>query len=145
MSYLALSPVSVGVFNTLNVAAMLALAPGGTHDLLPQNVEYPCVLYEVNVAAQFGIGSKPGNGSPMSEIDLRLHVFTKTGGPKAAQTATAKAIELLVADNAISVSGYTVCGLEPFYDETVYLPDEMIAGQRVQEMVSRFRLYVQES
>ncbi len=145
MSYLALSPVSVGVYGALNVASMLALAPGGVHDLLPQGVTFPCVLYEVGTVGQFGIGSKPGNGSPMSEIDLRLHVFTKTGGPKEAQTATAKAIELLVADSAISVSGYTVCGLEPFYDETVYLPDEMIAGQRVQEVVSRFRLYVQEN
>ncbi len=145
MSYLALDPVSVGVFNALNVAAMTALAPGGVYDLLPQGVTYPCVLYEVNDVAQYGgLGTKPGRGA-LPEIDLRVHVFTKTGGPRVAQLAMAKAIELLVAPSAISVSGYTVCGLEPFYDGSLYLPDEMVALERVQELVARFRLYVQEN
>lgn len=145
MSYLSLSPVSVGVYTALNVAAMTALCPGGVHDDVPQNTTFPFLLYEVAEVEQWGgLGTKPGRGA-LPLIDLRVHIYTKTGGPRVAQLAMAKAIELLVAPSAISVTGYTVAGLEPFYDETILLPDELIAGQKVQELVSRFRLYVEEN
>ena len=42
------------------------------------------------------------------------------------------------------MSGYRQAGLI-FYDETVLLPDEELNGVKVKELVSSFRIYVEES
>lgn len=137
MAYLSLDPVSVGVNTVLNVAALQALATGGIFDDIPQEVSFPCVLYEVSENRDlrgFGTGGLP-------EIDLRVHTYglDKIG----LQAINQKAIQLL-RDVRLSVSGYNTCA-GVFYDDTLTFDDELINGVKVHELVSRFRIYVQES
>ena len=47
-SYSALSPVSAGVYAALNVAGLIALAPGGICDDVAQATGYPFVLFDVS-------------------------------------------------------------------------------------------------
>lgn len=137
MAFLALGPVSVAVFGLLNVAALTSLAPGGVTDDPQQGITFPFVWYEVSEREQRGFGTR---GLP--EVELRVHVFSTYEGMKEAQTITAKVIELL-RDQALTVTGYTHCG-HVFYDETVLLPNEELNGVKVREIVSMFRIYVEE-
>ena len=139
MAYLALSPVSVGIYTALNVAALTTLAPGGIVDDVAQGTSFPFVWYEVRESRDvrgFGTGGLP-------EIELRVHTFSQYEGMKEAQAINQKVIELL-RDQAITVTGYDQAGL-CFYDETVPLPDEELNGVKVKELVSFFRIYVEES
>lgn len=136
--YLALQPVSVAVFTLLNVAALTALAPGGVTDDPAQGTAFPFVWYEVREARDlrgFGTGGLP-------EIELRVHSFTTYEGMREAQLVNQKVIELL-RDQALTVSGYDMCG-HVFYDETVPLAEEELNGVKVHELVSMFRIYVEE-
>jgi hypothetical protein len=133
--------VSAAVYTTLNVAALTALAPGGVGDAIEQLTVFPNVLYEVRERIVGGFGSKPGTGKRTLEIDLRLHVFSQHAGFIEAQQIMAKCIELLA--DAPAVTGYGSWAI--FHDETVPLPGEMVAGQRVNELVGLFRLMVSES
>jgi len=137
-SYSALSPVSAGVYAALNVAALLALAPGGVGDDIAQGTGYPFVLVEVHEHALGGFGTKPGLGT-LPEIDLRLHVFSTFQGWSQAQAVMGKAIQLLVDPPA--VTGYASWAI--FHDDTITLADQVIAGVKVKELVGLFRLYVE--
>ncbi len=138
MAYLALSPVSVGIYTLLNVAGLTALATGGVHDNLPQGRTLPAVWYEVleRDVRGFGTGGLP-------EVTLRVHTFSTYEGLKEAQAINQKVIQLL-RDQVVTVSGYRQAGLI-FYDETILLPDELLNGVKVKELVSNFRIYVEES
>lgn len=141
MAYLALSPVSAAVYTALNVAGLQALVSTRIYDGVPANPAYPFVLFEVQEREQRGFGT---GGFP--EVEVRVHAFDRASnerGPKTVQTITAKVIELL-RDQALTVSGYTQAG-RVFYDETVPLPQEQIAGVPVREMVSLFRIYLEEA
>jgi hypothetical protein len=140
-SYSSLSPVSAAIYATLNVASMLALAPGGIRDDAAQGTGYPFVLYEVEETPIGGIGSKPGTGNRTLEVGIRLHVYSTFQGFSQAQGVMAKAIQLLAV--APSVSGYGSWAL--FHDDTIPLDDEVVAGVKVKELVGFFRLYVTES
>jgi hypothetical protein len=137
MAYLALDAVSAAVYTALNVAALTALVPGGISDALPQAPSFPCLWYEVSERDVRGFGT---GGLP--EITLRVHAFSTYEGLLEAQRVNQKVIELL-RDQALTVAGYTQCG-RVFYDETVPLPDEVLNGVRVKELVSSFRIYVEE-
>lgn len=138
MAYLALSPVSVAVFTALNVAGLTALATGGVHDDVPRNPSFPFVWYEVR---ERELGRMGGGGFP--EVELRVHVFSSYQGAKEPQAIGAKVVELL-RDQSISISGYNQAG-KIFYDETQLLTDELIAGVKVRELVSFFRIYAEEA
>ncbi len=137
---LSLSPVSQAIYAALNVASLLALAPGGANDVLPQNTAYPCVLFIVNEAQQLGgFGTKAGSVGRLPEVDLRIHVFTQAGSMKSAQAVMAKVLELLADPPA--VTGYGSWAI--LWDDTQTIDDAVIAGVRVQEMVSNGRLFVE--
>lgn len=137
MAYLALGPVSVGVYTALNVAGLTALATGGISDDTAQATSLPFVWYEVSERDVRGLGT---GGLP--EVELRVHAFSSYQGMKEAQSINQKVIQLL-RDQSITVSGYTQAG-KVFYDETVALPNEMLNGVKVHELVSFFRIYVEE-
>lgn len=140
--YLSLSPVSVAVYTALNVAALTSLATGGVHDDLPQNLSFPMVLFEVAETQQLGgFGTRVGLGQ-LPEVEIRLTVYTKTVGMKTAQAVMAKALELLATAPA-TVTGYSSWAI--FWDSTIPIPESMIAGEKVQELVSTGRLYVEEA
>ena len=149
-SYLSLAPVSAAVFTTLNVAALtglLATQAGGQSsiaDFVFQGMAFPYLFFEVHETRQLGwMGTKPGVKS-LPEVDLRLHAFWTTPGKVDGQTILAEALALLFAGNALSVSGYAVCGTDPFHDTTIDLGNQVVAGVVVNELVSQLRLYVEE-
>ncbi len=137
-SYSALSPVSAAVYAALNVAALLALAPGGVGDDIAQGTGYPFVLFEVHEKALGGFGTKPGLGT-LPEIDLRVHVFSQFEGYSEAQAVMGQAIALL--KDPPTVTGYASWAI--FHDETITLGDQIVAGVKVKELVGMFRLYVE--
>ena len=140
-SYSSLDAVSSAVYSTLNVASLLALVPGGVGDAIEQLTARPCVLYEVSERVVGGLGSKPGTGKRLIQVDLRIHVFSEYTGFYEAQTVLAKCIELLA--DAPAVSGYGSWAI--FHDETIPLSGEIVAGVVVNELVGIFRLMVSES
>lgn len=137
MAYLALSPVAAAVYAVLNVASVTPALVTGVHDDIPQGVAFPFMLLEVQERDVRGFGT---GGLP--EVTLRVHTFSAYEGLKQAQAANQKAIELL-RDQELIVAGYRFCG-RVFYDETVLLPDEAINGVKCHEIVSNFRIYVEE-
>ena len=137
MAYLSLDVVSAAVYSALNVAALTALAPGGISDATAQATTYPFVWYEVQEREFRGFGT---GGLP--EVELRTHVFSTYHGMLQAQQVNAKVIELL-RDVALTVSGYTQAG-RVFYDSTIPLPNQILNGVQVHELVSLFRIYVEE-
>lgn len=140
MAYLALSPVSDAVYTLLNVSGLTALlSSGGLSDDIAQATTFPFVWFEVSEREQRGFGT---GGLP--EVNLRVHAYGQsTSGLSALQTITQKVIQLLK-DQALTVTGYTQCGLI-FYDETLTFQDEFINGVKVHELVAQFRIYVQEA
>lgn len=138
MAYLALSPVSAAVYAKLNVAGMTALVGSRIYDDVPRAAVFPFVWIEVRErdVRGFGTGAIP-------EVELWVHAFSTYQGMKEAQSICQKAVELL-RDQALTISGYTQAGLV-FYDDTTPLQDQAIEGVKVQELVSKFRIYARES
>jgi hypothetical protein len=139
----ALSPVSVAVFNVLNVAALLALVPGGVNTVVPQGAPRPYVYFEVSNPRQLGgFGSYPGHAD-VPEIELRVHGISDQENVSECQAIVAKAIELLFT-SALTVSGYRVCSSLPMSDvQILNLGDQVIANIVVHEEVAIVRLIVE--
>jgi hypothetical protein len=137
---LSLSHVAAAVYSTLNVAALQALVGGRIYDDIPQNPAFPCVWIEMfgENDRQRGFG-----GGALSELDVRVHVFSTATGSKEAQGIMAAVVGLLK-DQSLTISGYAQCG-QVFYDQTVSFPHELIAGVKVREIVSLFRVYTEPS
>jgi hypothetical protein len=147
MPYTPLAPVADAVYAVLALdQEMATLAPGGVFADVPPDPGYPFVWIEVFEDRQLGgLGTKPGRGA-MAEMDLRVHVFQgEHGTMRDAQLVMERVIAVVTADDALTVSGYRVCGTEPFHDSTIPLPDEEINGVKVRELVARFRLFVEEA
>jgi hypothetical protein len=138
MADLALDPVSDAVYAALNVAALTALATGGISDDPAQGTTFPFVWYEVQEvpAGGFGTGALP-------EVTLRVHTYSRYEGMKEAQPI-AKQIVALLRNQALTVAGYNHCG-RVFYDGTFPAPNEELNGVKVHELVSLFRIYVEEA
>ena len=135
----AASPVSEAIFGLLNDATLQTDVGGRIFDDIPQDTIRPCVLYEILTETDihgFGTGGLP-------ELDLRTHVFSDVGSLSEAQSIN-KSIVALLKDAAITVTGYTQCGLI-FYRETVTLRSEELFGQKVHEIVSLFTVFVEQS
>lgn len=141
MSY-ALAPTSRAVFARLNVAALLAVAPGGVSEEVPRGTTPPNVMFEVQDVRQLGgFGTKPGNGA-ISELEIRVHAYSTYEGFKELHPVMAKVVELLT-PGALAVTGYRVIE-GPNYDDTVPFGDQVVAGVRVNELVARFTVFVEE-
>jgi hypothetical protein len=139
-SFSALPLVSLAVYTALNVPAVTDRAPGGVHDVVPQNTAYPLVLFEVSEARQLGgFGTKPGAGE-LPEVDLRIHVFSQQQNLSEAQAILARAIACLTDPPA--VLGYGSWAI--FHDSTIDLGDQVVANVTVHELVGILRLYVEE-
>jgi hypothetical protein len=139
VTFSAASAVSVAVFALLQDATLLAALPGGWHDDVPQQPTYPFGLYEIaGERDERGLGT---GGLPA--LELRTHIYSQFGGMAEAQAANRLTIAALK-DAALTVVGYQQCGLV-FYDETVLLRDELVNGVKVHELVSMFRIYVEEA
>jgi len=139
MTYSALTPVSEAVYAVLLDSTLQAATAGGWYEVLLQPPTFPCGWFELLSATEargFGTG-----GLPL--IELRTHTFSAYGSLSEAQAIDRLVIGLF-RDVALTVSGYTFCG-RIFYDRTVTLPDEVLNGVPVHEVVSFFRLYVEES
>lgn len=141
-AYLATGPVSVAVYTALNVAAMTALASGGIHEDVPPHTSFPFVLYEVNEERDLsGLGTIPGDDR-VTELQLRLHVFSQYPGFLEADAILAKAIELL--KNPLTVTGYACPAV--FHDlPAVKFQDELVAGQKCKEVVKDIRIVVENA
>lgn len=133
----ALSPVTAAVYTALNVPAMTALA--GVGDDIAQKTTYPFLLIEVSESVVPTLGTRPGTGRTV-EIDLRLHAFAKGDSWKVAQNVAAKAIELLATPPA--VTGYASAAI--FHDETMRLDEQVVAGEKVKELVILMRMLLTE-
>lgn len=151
-SYSALSPVSVGLYTVLNVAALTALAPGGVGDDIAQrsvvtdasgnDTGYPFVLYELDEEDLGGLGSPSGTVGNVFEIDVLVHVFSKFEGMSEAQAVLAKVIELLKTPPA--VTGYASWAI--FRNgKSINLGDQIVAGVKVKELAQHFKVFVELS
>jgi hypothetical protein len=138
--YSALAPASVGLYTLLNVAALLALAPGGVGDDIAQGTGYPYVLYEVDEDDKGGLGSKSGTVGSVFELDVLVHVFSQYGGLVEAQGVLAKVIELL--KDPPAVTGWKSWAIFR-HGPSINLGDQIVAGLKVKELTQRFRLFVE--
>ena len=143
-TYSALSAVSAAVFNCLNVAALLALAPGGINDAIPQPTIYPLVFFEVSNAKQLGgFGTSPGHGDT-PECEVRIHAFSEQQNVSEAQGILNLAIGLIYTPGALVVPGYTVCANQPMTDlQILNLGDQLIANVVCHEEVAILRVIVE--
>jgi hypothetical protein len=146
MTASALAPVSAAVFAALNVAALLALAPGGVSDAIPQPATYPLVFFEVSTSKQLGgFGTYPGH-KDVPECELRIHVFSAQPNVSEAQGIVNAALGLIYVPGALSVAGYTVCANQPMTDvQILNLGDQVIANVVVHEEVAIVRLIVENN
>lgn len=137
MAHSAMSPVATAIAAVLQDATLQAATTGGWHEDVPQEPSYPFGLLEL-----FGDTNVRGFGtSELSEIEFRTHVFSVYGGLVEAHEID-RQVRALLKDAAVSVSGYAQAG-RVFYDDTVVLREELIRGQKVHEIVSRYRIYVE--
>lgn len=139
MAYLSLDPASAAIYTLLNVPGLTALvSSNGIADDIGQTVEFPFVFYEVSERDQRGFGA-----GELPEVQLRVRVYSDAEGQIEGQTIVQKVIQLLK-DQPLTVTGYNHCGLI-FYDETLYVGDELINGKKVKEWVAMFRFYLEKA
>lgn len=146
-----LTAVGDAVYGTLLADSTLAgLLPGGVQTDVPENPTYPFLWIELLEDTQFGgFGPWPGTAGTMPGLELRLHVYqSQYGTSRDAQIALARAIEVIAAVDGSGVPTLTVSGYSVWlvaYEQAVPLPDQELNGVKVQELVGRFRLIVEES
>jgi len=126
---------------------LTGLTPGGiVSDVAPGDHAYPMLWFELLHGTNYGgLGTRPGRGS-VPGINLRLHVFQSDYGTmRDAQIVMARAIELLFTTPLV-VEGYTVCSGIPLPEiNTIPLPDELLAGVVVKELVTSIDLILEEA
>lgn len=148
MAYtLPLLAVGDAVYALFQDATLGALATGGVWTDVPAVPSFPFLWFEVlhqNNAG--GLGTWPGRGS-MPGVTLRLHVFASdTATMRDAAVVMGRAVDLLFDTNQpLAVTGYTVAGARPLSEiETIPLPDEVLNGVKVHELVTNVDLIVEE-
>lgn len=132
---LALDPVSAAVYTALNVAAVTSLAPGGVSDDPAQGTTFPFVWFELQEQDlhAFGTGYLP-------EFELRVHIYSATT-PLVAQQVGGAVLSALK-DVTLTVAGFRPVA-SVVYEDAVPLPDQLLNGVKVHELVLRFRLWVE--
>jgi hypothetical protein len=146
MPYLSLSPLTDALLTRLNVPSLLALAPGGVTDDPQQGIDFPFVLLEVREGPNIGgLGTAPGEGRTC-EIDLRLHVFSRSDQTitwAANHAVMALCIALLEAAPLV-VEGYLVDRFQPDA-RTTPLQQVVMQGVQVKELVRSIFFYLTET
>jgi hypothetical protein len=143
-SYSALSPVSVGIYAALNVAALLALVPGGVDSVVPPITARPYLAFVLSKEREYGgFGTYAGHGD-MAGLLLSLSAITDQENVSQGQAIIAMALSLLYQPGAIVVAGYTVCGRMPLPgDLNPVSGDTLIANVVVHEEVATIQLIVE--
>jgi hypothetical protein len=138
-SYSALSPVSVGVYTALNVAAVTSLARAASATTSRRAPGIRSCSTRCTRQPQAHMGSQPGRSGQLPQIDLTVHVFSQFAGLSEAQAVMNAVIGALA--TAPAVTGYSSWAI--FHDDTINLGDQLVAGVKVKELVAKFRLYVE--
>ena len=146
MTASALSPASAGLFACLDVAALLALLPGGVNDVVPQGAPMPYLYFEVsNPTQRGGFGTYPGH-KDVPELEVRLHSISAQQNVSEGQAILNAALGLIFVPGALNVPGYTVCANQPMTDiQILNLGDQVIANVVVHEEVAILRLIVENN
>jgi len=134
----AANPVGEAVFGVLQDATLQTALGGRLYDSIPEDAPRPVVLYEITNERDvrgFGTGGLP-------ECELRTHVYSDLGSLSEAQSLNQQIVALLK-DAQIVVTGYTQCGTI-VYRETMALPEEIMNGIMVHEVVSTFTIWVEQ-
>lgn len=135
----SLGPVAVGVMAALNVPAVIAMAPGGVWDQIPRAVGNISVRFELQEQDQLG-GLSADDGAVV-ELELRVHVYSGYEGFKEARAAMNAVMGQLT--GALTLAGFREIG-RPSHQDTVPLPDQVVAGVRVNELVGRWQIFVEK-
>jgi hypothetical protein len=134
--YSALAPVAASVFGVLQDASLASALPGGVQDDPPQNPIFPFLWYELHETNARGLGR-----GEQTDIELRTHVYSLYGG-RAEAFEVNRLVKALLVDVSLTVEGYRQCG-EVQWNNTVALPDEVLNGIKVHELVSIFVIRVE--
>lgn len=141
----ALQPVADAIFARLNVASLKAAAPTGagavggvTENPAQGTTTFPFVWYELSGRDIGGLGQGPD----LTEVELRLHVFSTYGGMAEARRIMREAIRLLKYAN-VTLSGYRMPTIGRPREE-VALPFEELNGVKVRELVTVWTLFADE-
>jgi len=140
-----LGPVSVGLFTLLNVTSLKGAYPtyagciGGITDNPPASPTFPFLWYELSGHDLSGFGQ----GLDVTQIELRLHVFSTATTMAEAQRIMREAIRL-VKFSAPTVVGYDLPVIGRPLDE-IPLPFEELNGIKVRELVTIWDLFACES
>lgn len=129
-------------------ATLLGLASGGVHMDVPQDPNFPFVWIELRTDSDHsGFGSQPGRRSRPG-IHLRVHVFqSEYGTVRDAQIVMGRVVDLLWNDQALlTADGYEVfCGKPMPRADEILLADEILRGQKVQELVLMTDYIIEEA
>lgn len=134
-----LSAIATALYAALTVDDLLALAPGGVHDDVPQAPTFPFVLFDLQATFTGGLGTTWSRGNGCWELPLRIHIYSQYEGWQEAQGILAAIVTLI--DDGLSAGDYTVSAT--FNDDAVQLPDQLIAGVKCKELVLNGRIYTE--
>lgn len=140
----ALQPVAEAVFARLNVASLKAATPtgagcvGGVTENPVQGATFPYLWYELSGRDIGGLG----RGLDLTQIELRLHVFSTWNGMLEARRIMREAIRILKYTTPI-VDGYELVEIGRPLDE-ISLPFEELNGVKVRELVTVWDLFACE-
>jgi hypothetical protein len=136
MANSALQPVSEAIYARLNVASLKAATPtgagclGGVTEDPAQGVVFPFLWFEVSGRDLGGLGQE----LDVTQIELRLHVFSTASGLLEARRIMREAVRLL-RYVTLTVTGYALPVIgRP--DDEIPLPFEELNGVKVKELVT---------
>jgi hypothetical protein len=85
-----------------------------------------------------------GTGN-LPELTIRTHAFSRDGGLIEAQRINARAVALLKdADLDVTAGGFLQCG-QIVFRETSRIPDSILNGVKVHELVSTFTAWMEQN
>lgn len=135
----ASSPLLEAVNGLLQDSTLQTAVGGRLGDSLPEDVARPCVL--ISVASETDVRGFGTGGLPQCE--LRTYTFSEIGSMVEAQSINQQVVALLK-DATVTVTGYAQCGTI-VYDQTSTFDDSLLNGIRVHEVVSQFRIWVEQT
>jgi hypothetical protein len=139
----ALQPVADAIFARLNVPSLKAAQPTGAGCPVvtenPTGTVYPMLWYELITGTDL---TGLGRGPDLTQIELRLHVFSTWNGMTEARRIMREAIRLLKYTQP-TVAGYALVEIGRPHDE-IALPFEELNGVKVRELVTIWDLFADE-
>lgn len=135
----ALGAVAAGAFAALNQASLQAAAPGGIWDQTPRGTTHPSVQYQLQETEQ--LGGMSTDAGAVVELELRVHVYSTYEGFAEARVVMDIVMGLLT--GPLTLTGFRAIG-PPNHQDTAEFPDQVVAGQRVNELVGRWQIFVEK-